>query len=138
MFGNTLFAFSSGLVFGLGLIFAGMANPAKVLAFLDFTGLWDPSLAVVMAAAVAISAVGFRFARVRAKSLLGLPMQIPTAGRIDRRLVGGSALFGVGWGLAGICPGPAFVLLGSGSLKGLVFTGAMLAGMGICEWLERS
>jgi hypothetical protein len=138
MTGASLFAFASGLVFGLGLIVAGMANPSKVLAFLDLAGPWDPSLALVMAAAIAIGGVGFRFASLRATSLLGLPVQLPTATRIDLRLVGGSALFGVGWGLAGICPGPALVLLGQGSLKGIVFTAAMLFGMGVFEWLERS
>ena len=138
MTGNSLFAFASGLVFGLGLIVAGMANPSKVLAFLDLAGPWDPSLALVMAAAVAIGAVGFRFAGLRATSLLGLPIQLPTARRVDLRLLGGSALFGVGWGLAGICPGPALVLLGQGSLKGLIFTAAMLGGMVLFEWLERS
>ena len=90
MTGNSLVAFASGLVFGLGLIVAGMADPSKVLAFLDLGGPWDPSLALVMAAAIAIGAVGFRFAGLRATSLLGLPIQLPTARRVDLRLLGGS------------------------------------------------
>ena len=138
MTGNILFALASSLVFGLGLIVSGMADPSKVLAFLDLAGNWDPSLAVVMAAAISIGAVGFRSARLRTTSLLGLPMQLPTASRIDPRLLAGSVLFGVGWGLAGICPGPALVLLGTGSVKGLIFTAAMLGGMVLFEWLERS
>ena len=134
---NLLFAWLAGLVFGLGLLIAGMANPAKVLGFLDLAGHWDPSLAFVMAGAIAVAAVGFKFARTRTRSLLGLPMNLPTARHIDRRLVVGSLLFGIGWGLAGVCPGPALVLLGSGIGKGAVFVIAMLVGMGLFEWLER-
>lgn len=133
---NFLFSFIAGLVFGLGLIVAGMANPAKVLAFLDLAGSWDPSLAFVMAGAIAVGVVGFAFAGRRSLSLLGLPMQLPMARYIDRRLIGGSLLFGMGWGLAGICPGPALVLLGAGVTKGLVFVAAMLAGMFLFELLQ--
>ncbi|SDP68633.1 hypothetical protein SAMN05216303_106112 [Rhodoferax sp. OV413] len=127
----------SGLVFGLGLIVSGMANPAKVLGFLDVAGVWDPSLAFVMAGAIAVAAVAFALARRRSHSLLGAPMQLPSARRIDCRLVIGSLLFGVGWGVAGFCPGPALVGLGMGAGKALVFVAAMLAGMGLFEWLER-
>ncbi|MDR7379847.1 putative membrane protein YedE/YeeE [Rhodoferax ferrireducens] len=130
-------ALLSGLVFGLGLIVSGMANPAKVLGFLDLAGVWDPSLAFVMAGAIAVAAVAFALARRRSHSLLGAPMQLPSARRIDRRLVIGSLLFGVGWGVAGFCPGPALVGLGMGADKALVFVAAMLAGMGLFEWLER-
>lgn len=133
---NLLFSFIAGLVFGLGLIIAGMTNPAKVLSFLDLAGNWDPSLALVMASAIAVGVVAFAFAGRRSLSLLGLPMQLPTARQIDRRLVGGSLLFGAGWGLAGICPGPALVLLGAGVVKGLVFVSAMLAGMLLFELLQ--
>ena len=133
---NNLFALVSGLVFGLGLILAGMANPAKVLAFLDLAGLWDPSLALVMCGAIAVGAIAFAIAKNRHLSYLGLTMQVPTNRIIDKRLTIGSLAFGVGWGLAGICPGPAIVLLGAGSLKGLIFVIAMLAGMGIFELLE--
>ena len=135
---NNLFALVSGLVFGLGLILAGMANPAKVLAFLDLAGLWDPSLALVMAGAIAVGSVAFILAKKRHLSFLGLTMQVPTNRIIDKRLSVGSLAFGVGWGLAGICPGPAIVLLGAGSVKGLVFVIAMLAGIGIYELLENS
>ncbi|MFT3814688.1 MAG: YeeE/YedE family protein [Acidovorax sp.] len=133
----TVAAFLSGLVFGLGLIVSGMANPAKVLGFLDLGGAWDPSLALVMAGAVAVGLAAFALARRRARSLLGAPMQLPTARAIDRRLVAGSLVFGVGWGLAGFCPGPALVALGMGEAKALVFVAAMLAGMGLFEGLER-
>ncbi|MGP2471144.1 DUF6691 family protein [Yersinia sp. 2540 StPb PI] len=134
---NLFFSLLAGLIFGLGLIVAGMANPAKVLGFLDISGLWDPSLALVMAAAVAIALLGFTWAKKRKVSLLGQPLQLPVSNRIDRRLIGGSLLFGVGWGLAGICPGPALVLLGAGMFKGGVFVAAMVAGMAIFSLLER-
>lgn len=134
---SLLFSLLAGLIFGLGLIVAGMANPAKVLGFLDIGGLWDPSLALVMAAAVAIATLGFAWAKKRKTSLLGQPLQLPTATRVDRRLMGGSMLFGIGWGLAGICPGPALVLLGAGIYKGVIFTAAMVAGMAIFSLIER-
>lgn len=127
----------AGLVFGLGLIVSGMANPAKVLGFLDLGGSWDPSLAFVMGGAVAVAAVAFTFARGRKKSLLGADMKLSTSRVIDRRLVLGSILFGVGWGIAGFCPGPGLVALGMGEVKALAFVIAMLAGMGIFELLER-
>ena len=133
----SLVAWVSGLVFGFGLILAGMANPAKVLAFLDISGSWDPSLAFVMAGAIAIGAVAFALARNRGSSYLGVSISLPASRVIDRRLVLGSFVFGIGWGMAGICPGPALVLLGSGSGKGIVFVAAMLVGMGIFELLER-
>ncbi|CNI39010.1 DUF6691 family protein [Yersinia intermedia] len=135
---NLFFSLLAGLIFGLGLIVAGMANPAKVLGFLDIGGLWDPSLALVMAAAVAIATLGFTWAKKRKVSLLGQPLQLPTSNRIDRRLIGGSLLFGAGWGLAGICPGPALVLLGAGMFKGVIFVAAMVAGMAIFSLLERA
>jgi len=129
-------SFLAGLIFGLGLIVSGMANPAKVLGFLDLAGAWDPSLALVMAGAIAVGVGAFSLMRKRTHSLLGAPMRLPSADRIDRRLVLGSLLFGVGWGLAGICPGPALVLAGYVSPKGLVFIAAMIAGNGAFEFLE--
>lgn len=114
-----------------------MANPAKVLGFLDISGAWDPSLALVMAAAVVVATLGFTWAKKRKTSLLGQPIQLPTATNIDKRLIGGSLLFGIGWGLAGICPGPALVLLGAGMYKGIIFVAAMLAGMAIFSAIER-
>ena len=134
---NALFALLAGVVFGLGLLLAGMANPAKVLAFLDVAGGWDPSLAMVMVGAIAIASAAFAWARTRSVSLLGLPQALPNSMGIDGRLVAGSLLFGVGWGVAGICPGPGLVLLGRGSLQGLMFVLAMLAGMALFEVAER-
>ncbi|QJW84449.1 YeeE/YedE family protein [Ramlibacter terrae] len=132
----TLFALLAGLLFGIGLIVSGMANPAKVLGFLDLAGPWDPSLAFVMAGAIAVGVLAFALARRRTTSLLGLPMQLPADAALDRRLVGGSLLFGVGWGVAGFCPGPALVALGMGETKAVVFVAAMLVGMGVFEVLE--
>jgi uncharacterized membrane protein YedE/YeeE len=132
-----IFSLAAGLLFGIGLIVSGMANPAKVLGFLDLAGDWDPSLAFVMAGAIAVGAVAFAVARNRTVSLIGLQMRLPTATRIDRRLVGGGLLFGIGWGIAGFCPGPALVALGMGESKAVVFVAAMLAGMGLFELLER-
>ncbi len=130
------FAVASGLIFGLGLILAGMANPAKVLGFLDLSGAWDPSLALVMGAAIVIGAIAFAIAKKRHLSYLGLSMHLPTNRVIDQSLILGSMAFGIGWGLAGICPGPAIVLLGAGSFKGLIFFIAMMIGMGLYELLE--
>jgi len=129
-------ALLAGLVFGLGLLLSGMADPAKVLGFLDLAGDWDPSLALVMAGAIVVAAAGFAVARRRAKSLLGTPIQLPTKRTIDRRLIVGSTLFGAGWGLAGFCPGPALVALGMGEAKAIVFVLAMLAGMGLFVLFE--
>lgn len=127
----------AGLVFGLGLILSGMADPAKVLGFLDLAGLWDPSLALVMAGAIAVGLIAFAIAQRRNSSFMGADMKLPTARHIDRRLVGGGLLFGVGWGIAGFCPGPALAALGMGEIKAAVFVAAMLLGMGIFELLER-
>ena len=130
-------ALLAGLVFGLGLIVSGMANPAKVLGFLDLAGAWDPSLAFVMAGAIAVAALAFALAKKRTVSFLGAAMKLPGSREIDRRLVIGSVLFGIGWGVAGFCPGPGLVVLGMGEIKALVFVGAMRAGMGIFELIER-
>jgi uncharacterized membrane protein YedE/YeeE len=127
----------AGLVFGIGLIVSGMANPAKVLGFLDIGGSWDPSLAFVMVGAIAVGAVAFALARKRTASFLGAEMRLPASRHIDRRLLAGSALFGIGWGLAGFCPGPALVALGMGEGKAVLFVAAMLVGMGLYEFLER-
>jgi uncharacterized membrane protein YedE/YeeE len=132
-----LMALITGLVFGIGLIVAGMTNPAKVLGFLDLAGRWDPSLALVMAGAILVALPAFRVAARRRQSLLGEPMRLPSAPRIDRRLVLGSLAFGAGWGLAGFCPGPALASLATGAVQPLIFCAAMLAGMGIFELLER-
>ncbi len=134
---NALFSFLAGLVFGVGLIVSGMSDPAKVLGFLDLAGKWDPSLALVMGGAVVVGLAAFTLVKRRQTTWLDLPFLLPAVRHVDRRLVIGSALFGVGWGLAGICPGPGMVLVGAGMTKGLIFVAAMLAGMGVFELLER-
>ncbi|KJZ52734.1 DUF6691 family protein [Pseudomonas marginalis] len=131
-----LTALIAGLIFGLGLYLSGMTNPAKVLGFLDLAGEWDPSLALVMLGALVVSSVFFYFARHRRTSLLGAPMQMPTHRTIDRRLVLGSVVFGVGWGIAGLCPGPAVALLLTGQWQVGVFVLAMGVGMWVFEGLE--
>ena len=130
-------ALFAGLVFGLGLIVSGMTDPSKVIGFLDLAGAWDPSLALVMGGAIGVGLMAFRFARTRSQALLGGPMQLPSARQIDRRLVLGGLTFGVGWGLAGFCPGPALASLATGGSKPLTFTAAMLVGMVIFEVMER-
>ena len=124
-----LAAIAAGFIFGLGLLVSQMVNPAKVLAFLDIFGAWDPSLALVMAAAVAVSALGYAAARKRGAPLLALGFEIPARRNLEPRLLMGAAIFGIGWGLAGLCPGPAITLLPLGIAKAFVFVGAMLAGM---------
>lgn len=131
-----LVALLSGLLFGFGLILCGMTNPAKVLAFLDLAGRWDPSLMLVMGAAILVAAPAFAIARRRKRSVLNLPMQIPALRRIDRRTVIGSLVFGAGWGLAGLCPAPALVTLGTGELRAVLFVAAMLVGRAIYEAVE--
>ncbi|MDB5792758.1 MAG: rane protein [Massilia sp.] len=126
-----------GLLFGTGLIVSGMSDPAKVLGFLDLAGLWDPSLAFVMGGAVMVGLAAFSFAANRPTSLLGDAMRLPAATQIDRRLVFGGLTFGVGWGLAGYCPGPALASLALGGMKPLLFCVAMFAGMALFELLEK-
>ena len=132
-----LVALVAGLVFGLGLTVAGMVNPGKVLGFLDFAGQWDPSLAFVLGGAVAVAFVGFRLAAPRTRPLVSLAFQPPAATGIDGRLLGGAAIFGLGWGLSGFCPGPAIAALGYGGSGVLVFVLAMLAGMGLFRVVMR-
>jgi uncharacterized membrane protein YedE/YeeE len=127
----------AGLIFGVGLLVSGMANPAKVLGFLDLAGSWDPSLAFVMAGAVLVGLISFGIARRRTVSFLGQLLHLPTARDIDRRLIIGSVLFGIGWGIAGFCPGPALVALGSLNPKAVLFVVSMLAGMALFEYIER-
>ncbi|SDX32461.1 hypothetical protein SAMN05444336_104301 [Albimonas donghaensis] len=134
-------ALAAGLVFGLGLLVSDMANPARVLAFLDVgamaEGVWDPTLAFVMAGAMAVSATAWALARKRPEAVCGGAMPGPARQVIDARLIGGSALFGIGWGLAGICPGPALTALGIGGGGMAVFVAAMLVGMAAFGALER-
>ncbi|MHA6845990.1 DUF6691 family protein [Ralstonia syzygii] len=130
-------AWAAGLLFGAGLMVSGMASPAKVLGFLDLAGHWDPSLAFVMAGAILVGAIAFFTARRRRRSVLGLPVQLPAGTGVTARLVLGSAAFGIGWGLAGFCPGPALVALGAGAPKAWGFVAAMLAGMAVFGAMER-
>jgi uncharacterized membrane protein YedE/YeeE len=126
-----------GLVFGAGLLFSGMVQPTKVLGFLDIFGAWDPSLAVVMAAALAVSIPGFRLVSGRARPLLETQSFWPTKSQIDRPLVVGAALFGVGWGLVGLCPGPALESLATLSPGVLVFVAAMAGGMTLHDFWQK-
>ncbi|MGP3789878.1 DUF6691 family protein [Pseudomonas sp. B392_1p] len=130
-------AFAAGLLFGIGLLLSGMADPAKVIGFLDLAGHWDPSLALVMGGAVAVAFVPFTWARRQSRSLLGAPMHLPQKRELDRRLIGGSLLFGIGWGIAGICPGPAVALVLTGYWQILLFVFAMFTGMWLFSALER-
>ena len=126
---KTASAFAVGLLFGLGLLVSGMADPAKVLAFLDVTGRWDPSLAFVMAGAVAETATGYLVARRRGRPLLASRLEIPNRRDLDPRLIAGAAVFGLGWGLAGLCPGPALTLLTVAPAQAVTFVVAMVIGM---------
>ena len=134
-----LAAFGCGLVFGLGLIISGMSDPAKVLGFLDLGAIaqrrWDPSLALVMVGAVGVTALGFRLALRRDKPWFAPGFSIPNARALEGRIVVGAAIFGVGWGLAGICPGPALTLLGAGRADAVPFIVAMVIGMVGARWL---
>ena len=134
---TALVALIAGLVFGLGLILSGMANPAKVQNFLDVFGVWDPSLGLVMGGAIGVGLVAFTWAKKRRTALLGAPMQLPTSTVIDGRLLSGAALFGVGWGLAGFCPGPALMNLVTGHSAVWLFVAAMLVGMGVQHAWDR-
>lgn len=134
---HRLSEFLIGLLFGLGLILAGMTDPSKVLGFLDLAGAWDPSLAFVMGGAILVGLGAFALAKKRTRSFLGGAMHLPTSSQIDRRLVLGSVLFGVGWGVAGFCPGPAIVSLGAGNAKAAAFVLALLAGMALFELAEK-
>lgn len=130
--------FFVGLLFGLGLLLSGMTDPAKVLGFLDLFGVWDPSLAFVMGGAIFVSFFAYAWARKRTTNFLGGALQLPTSKAIDKRLVLGGLTFGVGWGLAGFCPGPGIVSMASGEVKAAVFVVAMLIGMMVFEIAERT
>ncbi|CAB3651008.1 hypothetical protein LMG26685_02756 [Achromobacter mucicolens] len=132
-----IYAFAAGLVFGFGLLVSGLADPARVLGFLDLAGLWNPTLAFVMGGAVVVTSIGFALLRRRRASLSGEPMRWPQASQLDWRLAGGSLAFGVGWGVAGFCPGPAVVAAAAGIGEAGIFVVAMLAGMAIHAIIER-
>ena len=127
-------ALIAGIVFGLGLAVSQMIDPAKVLGFLDIAGRWDPSLAFVMAGALAVTFTGYRLARGRAAPILAPRFELPTKRELDRRLIGGAVLFGIGWGMVGYCPGPAFASLAFGLKETLIFIAAMALG----AWLQQS
>ncbi|MFZ2407085.1 MAG: YeeE/YedE family protein [Methylobacter sp.] len=130
-------AFLVGLLFGLGLIVSGMTDPAKVIGFLDLAGAWDPSLAFVMGGAILVGAGAFTLAKKRQRSLLGAPMQLSSATELDKGLLIGSLVFGIGWGLSGFCPGPAVVSAAAGQPKAWIFVVSMLAGMALYNMVER-
>ena len=129
--------FAVGLLFGWGLILAGMTDPGKVIGFLDLAGAWDPSLALVMGGAIAVGFFAFGLAKQRTTNLFGGALHLPTSRDIDRPLVIGALLFGAGWGLAGFCPGPGIVSMAAGEFKGLVFVAAMVAGMAVFEFTNK-
>ncbi|MFK4506212.1 YeeE/YedE family protein [Bradyrhizobium daqingense] len=134
-----LVQFAIGLIFGLGLIVSGMSNPAKVLNFLDLGGIpagtWDASLAFVMAGAVAVTFIGFNRVLKRARPVFAERFYLPTRGDIDVRIIAGPAIFGIGWGLAGFCPGPALTALGFGSVSAVIFAAAMFVGMVLARFI---
>jgi uncharacterized membrane protein YedE/YeeE len=135
---HRLVEFLVGLLFGLGLILSGMTDPGKVLGFLDLFGAWDPSLAFVMMGAIAVGFFAFAIAKKRTTTIFGGALHLPKASHIDKRLVIGSTVFGIGWGLAGFCPGTALVSMASGQIQALWFVCAMVAGMLAFEALERN
>ncbi|MEO9078512.1 MAG: DUF6691 family protein [Rhodanobacter sp.] len=130
-----LFALLSGLLFGLGLSLGGMTQPAVVLGFLDIFGQWDPRLVFVMGGAVVTTAIGYRLVLRRPRPLLESAFQLPTSRRFDARLLGGAALFGIGWGIAGYCPGPALASIGGGAVSLLVLVACMVAGWWLASQL---
>ena len=134
---SRVFYFAAGLLFASGLALSGMTHPAKVLAFLDVTGAWDPRLAFVMGGAVLVYFAADRWARRRRRPLFAAAFPPPPSSRIDARLLGGAAIFGVGWGLSGFCPGPAIVSVGAGVSAALWFVPAMLAGMALHRLVAR-
>jgi uncharacterized protein len=131
-----LSAFGIGLIFGLGIALSGMINPAKVLNFFDLAGSWDPSLAFVMAGALAVAIPGYRLVLARPAPMLEDRFQLPDTRVIDRRLVLGSATFGVGWGIAGFCPGGALPALGTGRPEVLIFIAALIGGLSLARGLQ--
>ncbi|WP_458759200.1 DUF6691 family protein [Afipia sp. TerB] len=127
-----------GFLFGAGLVISGMADPAKVLNFLDLFGTWDPSLAFVMGGAVVVAFLGYRLVLRRERPIVGSAFHLPTRNDIDVRLIAGPAIFGIGWGLGGFCPGPALAALGLGAAGTLIFVPAMLIGMGVARFIGQS
>jgi uncharacterized membrane protein YedE/YeeE len=135
---SILFAGVIGLVFGTGIALSGMANPATVLGFFDVAGAWDPTLAFVMAGALAVTAIGYRFVLARPRPVLAASFHLPANRKIDRPLLAGAAVFGIGWGIAGFCPGGAIPALGLGESSAWIFVAAMLAGIAIARAARRA
>lgn len=127
----------AGLLLGLGLILSGMANPAKVIGFLDVAGPWDPSLGLVMGGGLVVGSIGFALLKKQPNTLSGEPLNLPASRKIDLRLILGSVLFGIGWGITGICPGPGLVLLGAGIPEGVIYVASLLAGMTLYSLIEK-
>jgi uncharacterized protein len=134
---KSIAALVAGLIFGAGLAISGMTDPSKVLGFLDLFGRWDPSLAFVMGGALAVAIPGYAWARSRGQPMLDERFVVPGSNQIDARLIGGAAIFGVGWGLAGFCPGPAIANLSTGNWRVALFVAAMLAGMAAFNMVNR-
>ena len=126
----------AGTLFGLGLTVSGMVDPAKILGFLDFAGEWDPTLGFVMGGALLVAIPAFRLILRRPHPLLSDEFDLPTKKEVDSRLLAGSAIFGLGWGLAGFCPGPAVAALASGLAPVFAFVAAMVAGMAAYKWIS--
>ncbi len=135
---SKIIALIAGLIFGVGLILGEMVNPAKVIAFLDLAGPWNPSLGLVMAGAIAVAFPAFRMAKGKKNSVCGMAMQLPSSKVIDTRLIAGSMAFGAGWGIAGFCPAPALVTAATGQWQAIVFSVAMIAGFYVFAVLEKS
>ena len=134
---HRLIEFFVGLLFGWGLLISGMTDPGKVIGFLDLAGSWDPSLALVMGGAIAVGFFAFGTAKKRTSTFFGGALHLPTSRDIDKRLILGAWLFGIGWGLAGFCPGPGIVSMAAGQPKAAVFVVAMIVGMLVFEWIDR-
>lgn len=131
-----ILTYLSGLIFGIGISISGMANPAKVLNFFDFAGTWDPSLVFVMGGAVVVTFIGYRFVLKRPAPLMDAKFRLPTRSDLDLSLIGGSAMFGIGWGIAGFCPGGALPAIGTGRSEVLIFVAALLAGIFAAKALQ--
>lgn len=131
-----IFCYLIGLLFGIGISVSGMANPAKVLNFFDVAGTWDPSLAFVMGGALMVTTLGYKIVLKRSRPLLADGFQLPTRRDLDLPLIGGAALFGVGWGIAGFCPGGALPAVGTGNPEVLIFVAALIAGIFAARWLK--
>ncbi|MEY3003258.1 MAG: hypothetical protein RLZZ491_434 [Pseudomonadota bacterium] len=131
-----IFVYLIGVIFGTGIVLSGMSNPAKVINFFDVAGTWDPSLAFVMGGALVVTAIGYRIVFGRSRPLFEGRFMLPTARNLDARLIGGSAVFGVGWGIAGFCPGGALPALGTGRIEVILFTAALLGGIFAAKYLQ--